>query len=197
MVMQEETLELLVPQPSLGRLYFGLDYLQLSQVKPREHPSSTDFSAISYVCFSYSNSILRGALNVLRYKAIMQFLGIAATASLYLPEQYQITTSGILGASILLLATIHLIYTWTNGDEDRSLRREFRKRLDEVQDRMLEIKASGIKIDQANSLVMTASEEGHIDPQLGMRLLDDAIEILKELLHSAMISKKFRKMLNH
>ena len=47
---------------------------------------------------------------------------------------------------------------------------------------MLEIKASGIKIDQANSLVMTASEEGHIDPQLGMRLLDDAIEDIERTL---------------
>ena len=163
-------------------LWIGLSPLVTSQT-PENILAALILVAISYVCFSYSNSILRGALNVLRYKAIMQFLGIAATASLYLPEQYQITTSGgILGASILLLATIHLIYTWTNGDEDRSLRREFRKRLDEVQDRMLEIKASGIKIDQANSLVMTASEEGHIDPQLGMRLLDDAIEDIERTL---------------
>ena len=163
-------------------LWIGLSPLVTSQT-PENILAALILVAISYVCFSYSNAVLRGALNVLRYKAIMQFLGIAATASLYLPEQYQITTSGgILGASILLLATIHLIYTWTNGDEDRSLRREFRKRLDEVQDRMLEIKASGIKIDQANSLVMTASEEGHIDPQLGMRLLDDAIEDIERTL---------------
>lgn len=163
-------------------LWIGLSPLIASQT-PENILAALILVAISYVCFSYSNAVLRGALNVLRYKAIMQFLGIAATASLYLPEQYQITTSGgILGASILLLATIHLIYTWTNGDEDRSLRREFRKRLDEVQDRMLEIKASGIKIDQANSLVMTASEEGHIDPQLGMRLLDDAIEDIERTL---------------
>ena len=163
-------------------LWIGLSPVITSQT-PENILAALILVAISYVCFSYSNTILRGALNVLRYKAIMQFLGIAATASLYLPEQYQITTSGgILGASILLLATIHLIYTWTNGDEDRSLRREFRKRLDEVQDRMLEIKASGIKIDQANSLVMTASEEGHIDPQLGMRLLDDAIEDIERTL---------------
>ena len=163
-------------------LWIGLSPVITSQT-PENILAALILVAISYVCFSYSNAVLRGALNVLRYKAIMQFLGIAATASLYLPEQYQITTSGgILGASILLLATIHLIYTWTNGDEDRSLRREFRKRLDEVQDRMLEIKASGIKIDQANSLVMTASEEGHIDPQLGMRLLDDAIEDIERTL---------------
>ena len=163
-------------------LWIGLSPVITSQT-PENILAALILVAISYVCFSYSNAILRGALNVLRYKALMQFLGIAATASLYLPEQYQITTSGgILGASILLLATIHLIYTWTNGDEDRSLRREFRKRLDEVQDRMLEIKASGIKIDQANSLVMTASEEGHIDPQLGMRLLDDAIEDIERTL---------------
>ena len=163
-------------------LWIGLSPFVASQT-PENILAALILVAISYVCFSYSNAVLRGALNVLRYKAIMQFLGIAATASLYLPEQYQITTSGgILGASILLLATIHLIYTWTNGDEDRSLRREFRKRLDEVQDRMLEIKASGIKIDQANSLVMTASEEGHIDPQLGMRLLDDAIEDIERTL---------------
>lgn len=163
-------------------LWIGLSPLITSQT-PENILAALILVAISYVCFSYSNAVLRGALNVLRYKALMQFLGIAATASLYLPEQYQITTSGgILGASILLLSTIHLIYTWTNGDEDRSLRREFRKRLDEVQDRMLEIKASGIKIDQANSLVMTASEEGHIDPQLGMRLLDDAIEDIERTL---------------
>ena len=163
-------------------LWIGLSPVVTNQ-SPENILAAIILMVIAYVCFSYSNSILKGALNVLRYKAIMQFLGVAAMASLYLPNQYQITTaSGLLGASILLLAVIHLIYIWTNGDEDRSLRREFRKRLDEVQDRMLEIKASGIKIDQANSLVMTASEEGHIDPQLGMRLLDDAIEDIERTL---------------
>ncbi len=163
-------------------LWIGLSPVVTNQ-SPENILAAIILMVIAYVCFSYSNSILKGALNVLRYKAIMQFLGVAAMASLYLPNQYQITTaSGLLGASILLLAVIHLIYTWTNGDEDRSIRREFRKRLDDVQDRMLEIKASGIKIDQANSLVMTASEEGHIDPQLGMRLLDDAIEDIERTL---------------
>lgn len=163
-------------------LWIGLSPVVTNQ-SPENILAAIILMVIAYVCFSYSNSVLKGALNVLRYKAIMQFLGVAAMASLYLPNQYQITTaSGLLGASILLLAVIHLIYTWTNGDEDRSIRREFRKRLDDVQDRMLEIKASGIKIDQANSLVMTASEEGHIDPQLGMRLLDDAIEDIERTL---------------
>ena len=138
---------------------------------------------ISYVCFTYSNSVLRGALDVLRFKAIMQFLGIAVTASLYLPTQSEITSPlGAFGIAVLLLASTNLIYTWTNGDEDRELRKSFRKRLDILEERMLEIKASGIKIDQASSLVMTASEEGHIDPHLGMRLLNDAEEDIERIL---------------
>lgn len=140
-------------------------------------------TGISYICFSYSNSVLRGALDVLRFKAIMQFLGIAVTASLFLPTQAQISSPlGASGVVILLLASSNLIYTWTNGDEDRVLRKIFRKRLDALEERMLEIKASGIKIDQASSLVMTASEEGHIDPHLGMRLLDDAEEDIDRIL---------------
>lgn len=140
-------------------------------------------TGISYICFSYSNSVLRGALDVLRFKAIMQFLGIAVTASLFLPTQAQISSPlGASGVVILLLASSNLIYTWTNGDEDRELRKRFRKRLDALEERMLEIKASGIKIDQASSLVMTASEEGHIDPHLGMRLLDDAEEDIDRIL---------------
>ena len=50
---------------------------------------------------------------------------------------------------------------------------------------MLLLKSQGSAVDQAASLVMTAREEGHRDPNWGMRLLDEAEEDIERSLSLA------------
>tara|TARA_B100001564_G_scaffold137426_1_gene115392 strand:- start:1527 stop:2849 length:1323 start_codon:yes stop_codon:yes gene_type:complete len=76
---------------------------------------------------------------------------------------------GTLGFSSVLTA-----YIWFVGDDQRTARRAFSRRLDALEVRLLELKAQGAAVDQASSLIMTAKEEGHVDPSHGMNLLDEA-----------------------
>ena len=58
---------------------------------------------------------------------------------------------------ILLASSFALIVNDSiTGDEDRQLRKEFRKRLDSVQNRILKLKSEGVSVAQAYSLVTTA-----------------------------------------
>ena len=56
------------------------------------------------------------------------------------------------------------------------------RKLDSLENKLLELKAQGAAVDQASSLVMTAKEEGHIDPEYGMRLLAEAEEDIERTL---------------
>ena len=47
------------------------------------------------------------------------------------------------------------------------------------------LRSEGAAVDQASSLVMTAKEEGHIDPAFGMRLLREAAEDIERSLSLA------------
>ena len=47
------------------------------------------------------------------------------------------------------------------------------------------LRSQGAAVDQASSLVMTAKEEGHIDPSFGMRLLKEAVEDIERSLSLA------------
>jgi hypothetical protein len=73
-------------------------------------------------------------------------------------------------------------YIWFVGDKQRGQRKVFTKRLDGIESQLLQLKADGAAVDQASSLVMTAKEEGHIDPEYGMKLLDEAEEDIERTL---------------
>ena len=54
-----------------------------------------------------------------------------------------------------------------------------------MENRLLELKAQGAAVAQAASLLTTAKEEGHLDPDYGMRLLDESEEDMERALSLA------------
>lgn len=130
---------------------------------------------VAFSCMGASKSVLQGGLDVLRWRAIMTGLGTIIAVSLFAgstPESMSyewlacilaLTFSGAMSA-----------YIWFVGDDQRQIRKQFSKRLDDMEVRLLQLKASGAAVDQASSLIMTAREEGHSDPQHGMNLLNEA-----------------------
>ncbi|MGB0377261.1 MAG: hypothetical protein ACPGGE_00450, partial [Poseidonia sp.] len=76
-------------------------------------------------------------------------------------------------------------YTWTVGDDKKAERKRFRQRLDRLETRLLELKAQGAAVAQAASLLTTAKEEGHLDPDYGMRLLDESEQDMERALSFA------------
>ncbi len=141
---------------------------------------------VSLSCLFYSKLILVGGLDVLRFRALMTGLGSLAAFSLFvgnIPDPS--TLDWYSNVVIIIFGFVYTSYIWIAGDEHRELRKKFQKRLDKIEVRLLELKAQGSAVDQASSLVMTAGEEGHIDPEIGMRLLDSAEEDIERSLSLA------------
>ena len=141
---------------------------------------------VALSCLYYSKVILVGGLDVLRFRALMTGLGSLAAFSLFIgsiPEPS--TLDWYSNVSIIVFGLVYTSYIWVAGDDLRDLRKKFQKRLDKLEVRLLELKAQGSAVDQASSLVMTAGEEGHVDPVLGMRLLDNAEEDIERSLSLA------------
>ena len=137
-------------------------------------------------CFYYSKVVLIGGLDVQRFRALMTGVGCIAAFSIFVgnvPTPY----SAEWIASVIVLLTGFSVtgYVWVIGDEQKDLRKKFRQRLDKLETRILLLKSENAAVDQASSLVITAREEGHVDPELGMRLLNDAEEDIERALSLA------------
>ena len=134
-------------------------------------------------CRSTARRTMRGHFGVLRYRSILT--GIGSASALVLAITQTSTLQSISGAAALLVSISALgetAYTWTVGDEQKEERKVFRKRLDRLEMRLLELKAQGAAVAQAASLLTTAKEEGHVDPEYGMRLLDQSEEDMERSL---------------
>lgn len=137
-------------------------------------------------CFFYSRAVLKGGLDVQRFRSLMTGVGFVAAFSLFvgdIPEPS--STTWLTSVTVLAVTAILTIHIWVSGDEHKGLRRAFSKRLDRLETRILVLKTEKAAVDQASSLIMTAREEGHVDPELGMRLLDDAEEDIERSLSLA------------
>tara|TARA_B100000965_G_scaffold405313_1_gene438893 strand:- start:2080 stop:3840 length:1761 start_codon:yes stop_codon:yes gene_type:complete len=137
-------------------------------------------------CFTYSKTVLTGGLDVQRFRSLMTGVGFVAAFSIFvgdIPEPSSITWFA--NVAVLAITASMTVYIWVSGDEQKELRREFRKRLDILETRILVLKTENAAVDQASSLVITAREEGHVDPELGMKLLDDAEEDINRSLSLA------------
>ena len=157
--------------------------LQLSLDEPASAIGCVLIIVVGYSCFQTSSSVLQGGLDVMRWRAIMTGLGVVAAFSLFvgkIPES--MTYEWLASITSLLLGGGATAYIWLIGDDQRVKRKHFAKRLDGLEIRLLELKAQGSAVDQASSLVMTAKEEGHIDPGYGMKLLDEAEEDIERTL---------------
>ena len=128
--------------------------------------------------------ILVGGLEVLRFKSVMDIIGLVCGVSVALMGGISQTIIYVQWSLIILTFTM-IIRSWINADENRELRKEFTKRLNSLEYRILELRTTGAAVDQAASLIMTANEEGYIDLDFGMSILDNAEEEIERSLSLA------------
>lgn len=140
--------------------------------------------SISITLFVSGRTILMGDVSVLKYRSIMGFLGLVLSISLLTTSSFQNSATYIQFA-LCLIALVLILYDWYGNDDMRQMRKYFDVRLNELEIRILELKSEGAAVDQAASLVMTGREEGHRDPEWGMRLLDEAEEDIERSLSLA------------
>ena len=141
---------------------------------------------VSFSCLYSSKFILTGGLDVLRFRSVMTGVGTLAAFSLFVGDIPEISSvNWYANVSVIIGGIGYTCYIWVAGDDQRELRKKFQKRLDKLEVRLLELKEQGSAVDQASSLVITAREEGHVDPELGMRLLNSAEEDIERSLSLA------------
>ena len=137
-------------------------------------------------CRQWSHRTMRGHFGVLRYRAILTGIGSLSAIALTLSHGGSFTTLPVaLAGFVCVFAVLDTVYSWTVGDDQKAERKAFRKRLDQLENRLLELKAQGAAVAQAASLLTTAKEEGHLDPVYGMRLLDESEEDMERALSFA------------
>ena len=138
------------------------------------------------MCRQLSHRTMRGNFGVLRYRAILTGIGTLSALALTLTAGETLNEPPMmLALSISAFAMADTAYTWTVGDDQKAERKRFRQRLDRLETRLLELKAQGAAVAQAASLLTTAKEEGHLDPDYGMRLLDESEEDMERALSFA------------
>jgi hypothetical protein len=138
---------------------------------------------VGLACLNASKIILQGGLDVLRWRAIMTGFGTIVAFSIFAGAPAESMTYEWLAAvGTIAFSSILTAYIWFVGDDQRTARKAFSRRLDALEVRLLELKAQGAAVDQASSLIMTAKEEGHVDPSHGMNLLDEAEEDIERSL---------------
>ncbi len=138
------------------------------------------------MCRHLSNKTMRGNFGVLRYRAVLTGIGSASAVALTLTQSASLVSlSGGTAGLVSVFAVLDTVYTWTVGDDQKAERKRFKKRLDGLETRLLELKAQGAAVAQAASLLTTAMEEGHLDPEYGMRLLDESEEDMERALSLA------------
>ncbi len=140
--------------------------------------------AISYALFSTSRSILEGDIAVMKFRAIMGLLGLVLSISLLTTISLD-DTSSYLKIALCTIGLILICMDWFGKDDQRELRKKFNSRLNSMEERILILKSEGAAVDQAASLIMTAREEGHREPDWGMRLLNEAEEDIERSLSLA------------
>ena len=139
---------------------------------------------VSLAVFRTSRTILVGAMDVIRFRAVMGFLGVVLASSMLFNNDLSQDFRYGSGRNLRIWFAPGNT-DWFGSDDNRSARKEFDLRLNAMEVRMLQLKSEGAAVDQAGSLVMTAREEGHRDPSWGMRLLDEAEDDIERALSLA------------
>lgn len=147
------------------------------------------FAGLGVAMYQSSANTLRGGIDVMRFRAMMTAIGALTVLGMLVGDRAGETwiqepedwAHPILSSIVL----IHVAYLWIAGDDMREERKAFRQELDAIENRLLVLRSQGAAVDQASSLVMTAKEEGHIDPSFGMRLLNEATEDINRSLSLA------------
>ena len=139
---------------------------------------------VSYALFATSRQILQGDVAVLKFRSVMGVLGFVLSASLLTTVSFD-DTSAYLQTGICTVGFLLVLSDWFGNDDQRGLRKQFDARLNSLEERILILRSQGAAVDQAASLIMTAREEGHREPEWGMRLLNEAEEDIERSLSLA------------
>ena len=147
------------------------------------------FAALGLAMYQFSANTLRGGIDVMRFRAMMTSIGALTVLGMLVGdragETWIVETEDWAHPILAVFMIGHVCYLWFAGDDMREERKAFRKELDSIENRLLVLRSQGAAVDQASSLVMTAKEEGHIDPSFGMRLLKEAVEDIERSLSLA------------
>lgn len=147
------------------------------------------FAGLSFVMYQSSANTLRGGIDVMRFRAMMTSIGALTVLGMLVGdragETWIVEPVDWVHPILSILIFVHVVYLWIAGDDMREERKAFRQELDFIENRLLILRSEGAAVDQASSLVMTAKEEGHIDPSFGMRLLREATEDIERSLSLA------------
>ena len=139
---------------------------------------------VSYALFATSREILQGDVAVMKFRSVMGVLGLVLSASLLTTVSFD-DTSAYLQTGICAVGLLLVLSDWFGNDDQRGLRKQFDARLNKLEERILILRSQGAAVDQAASLIMTAREEGHREPEWGMRLLNEAEEDIERSLSLA------------
>ena len=147
------------------------------------------FAALGFATYQSSANTLRGGIDVMRFRAMMTGLGALTVLGVLVGDRagqtWIVEPEDWAHPILSLVILLHVGYLWIAGDDMREERKAFRQELDIIENRLLVLRSEGAAVDQASSLVMTAKEEGHIDPSFGMRLLREATEDIERSLSLA------------
>ena len=167
-------------------IFFVLAALHLEPAFNSQTLGSVFIFISGFACRSLALSTMRGHFGVLRYRSILTAIGSASAVVLAITlVDHLMSFSGLFALVFCAFAISETAYTWTVGDDKKAERKAFRKRLDALEFRLLELKAQGAAVAQASSLLTTAKEEGHLDPEYGMKLLDESEEDIERALSLA------------
>ncbi len=140
--------------------------------------------SVSLFLFLYSRNTLIGGIDVMRFRSVMCLIAVAIAFPITLRNDIT-DIPGIIQLIVCLIGIVFVITDWYGSDENRTDRKAFDTRLNNLENRILDLKSQGASVDQAASLVMTAREEGHREPSWGMKLLDEAEEDIERSLSLA------------
>ena len=147
------------------------------------------FASLGFAMYQSSANTLRGGIDVMRFRAMMTSIGALTVLGMLVGDragETSIVEPQDWAHPLLSVFVVgHVVYLWFIGDDMREERKAFRQELDAIENRLLVLRSEGAAVDQASSLVMTAKEEGHIDPAFGMRLLREAAEDIERSLSLA------------
>ena len=122
----------------------------------------------SIALFFSSRRFLFGEFKIIRYRSIMCMIGVFAGLSVLIPQGFETNNYGLLPIFLGVLISLN---DWFGSDEHKIIRKEFKQKLDLIEGELLVHRSKGRTVDQAASLVLTASQEGHLDPKYGLEIL--------------------------
>ena len=138
--------------------------------------------AAGTILFSCNAFIFQNENNigVIRYRAMTRLMGMAIVTAWVISN----STESLLIYFLVPILIASLIFSLDLrlGEKERKQKKEFSNRYDSLQLRILEIRATGVVIDQSVSLLKRANEVGWTDFSEGMKLLDSAEDDIERTL---------------